>query len=343
MNYQTGGLIDQRTEDQKSHDYLHEEIARGVDTVTWETKTSYKEYYPYNQSTSLSCVAGGGAITEEHFSNKSFIPSRKDIYIRRFNRPAGGMTMPDLFNICIKGIAGEDRVSSQGLSETPMNTEYPITNDIVVDRSVHSFKAWVSIKNFQDENTLASIVDHTPIVAFWFFEGGDWWKQYPSVDNKNLSLFSPTALHHQAAIIDRTVINGKHYFVIQDTAGVGTGAGNNGNLRYVDMEFIKARLYSAGYGINNEPVDIQKPKVLLFKSLSVGTKGSDVVDLQKVLIYEKLLPIKEPTGLFGGFTRKAVMAYQVKYRKEILDPIGLNLPTGVVASRTIAHINNLYK
>lgn len=347
----TGALLDTRTREDKDKDFLHEEFASGVNNVVWETKTSFKEYYPYDQKSSLSCVSGGGAITEEHFSKiegKDYIPSRKDIYFRRSNKPNGGMAMPDLFNVCIQGIASENSVPSQATGEEYMNKEYPITPNILGERSAHNFSTWVSIKNFKDIDTLASIVDHTPIVCFWFFDDSkswqEWWTVYPQVVNENCDLYDSKTLRHQASIVDRTLINGKKYFVVQDTAGVGYGTGKNKNLRFVDEAFIQKRLYSAGYGINNlSVVETTKPKVKLTKPLKVGDFGTDVKQLQSILIYEGFLKIATPTGTFAGMTRKAVMDYQSKYASEILYPLGLKLPTGIVGASTIKHINTKYE
>lgn len=349
---ETGALIDTRLEEEKQKDWLHEEIAAaGEDNVIWEEGVKYPEYFPYNQASSLSCVAGGGAVTEEHFSKKEgqiFLPSRKDIYIRRVNYPGGGMMLHDLFAICTKGIASEEDVDSQGLGETAMNAQYGITPSILSNRARHYFKNWLTVSNFKDMDTLARIVDHTPVVCFWFFDNNisyqEHWREYPQVVNSSLKLYDDNAAHHQVVLIGRGLINGKIYFAGQDTAGVGTGLGKNKNIRYYSEEFIKARMYAAGYGINAlETVDVSKPQVQIKKTLKVGDKGEEVSKLQSVLIYEKLLPIPKPTGLFAGLTLKAVKEYQKRYADDILKPQGLKLPTGFVGVGTIKHINNKYK
>lgn len=347
----TGALLDTRLDENKQKDWLHEEFASAPsEPVIWEQKSSYKEYFPYNQAGSLSCVTGGGAITEQFFSKSEgdiYLPSRKDIYIRRANYPGGGMMFSDIFDICTKGIASEADVISQGLGESAMNQQYQITPQILSDRSRHHFKNWLTIQNFKDMDTLARVVDHTPIICFWFFDNSisyqEHWREYPQVINKSLTVYDSIAARHQVCLVDRTLINGKKYFVGQDTAGLGTGFGTNKNLRFYSEEFIKARMYAAGYGINDlSPQDTSKPKVKLTKYLSVGSTGDEVKMLQSVLIYEKLLPIKEPTGLFAGMTLKAVKDYQTKYKSEILTPLGLKLPTGLVRDSTIRHINKYY-
>ena len=346
----TGALLDTRIQEEKDKDFLHEELAHGVETpVIWEEKKVYKEYFPYDQFISFSCVAGGGAITEEHFSKLegvSYTPSRKDIYRRRVNYPNGGMMLHDLFNIGIKGVGSEKDVPSQRLGESDMNKAYPITSEILSNRSKHAFKNWVAVKNFTNVDELARIVDHTPIVCFWYFDNNraydEWWNAYPKVVTQNLNLYALNAAHHQASIVDRTLIDGKKYFVVQDTAGLGYGTGQNRNLRFVSPEFIKERLYAAGYGINLEPVEIDKPHVKLVKDLKVGDTNDQVSELQKVLIYEKLLLVPKPTGYFGGMTLKAVKDFQKKYASKILTPSGLKNPTGFVGPATRKCINELY-
>lgn len=348
----TGALLDNRTDEAKAKDWLHEEFAQASkEPVIWEEKAKYKEYFPYDQASSLSCVAGGIAITIEDLEAKEghfIVPSRKDIYYRRFNRPGGGMSMPDAFEIGKQGACYEDQLFSQGLGEVEMNRPYSITTFMTEARSKHGLANWISVRDITNYDELARLVDKTPLVAFWFFDNSiayqEWWNKTPKIINQNLGLYGSNVARHQAAIVDRTMINGVKYFVIQDSAGVGTGLGANKNLRLVSTDFMFKRLYSVGYGINKPtPGELDKPSVDIQKTLKNGSTGDEVKQLQSVLIYEGLLAIKAPTGLFGGMTEKAVKNYQLKYADEILKPLGLKLPTGIVASATRAHINKKYK
>ena len=54
------------------------------------------------------------------------------------------------------------------------------------------------------------------------------------------------------------------------------------------------------------------------------------------------LKIKAPTGYFGGLTRQAVKALQMKYKDSMLTPIGLKSPTGYVGTMTNKKLNELY-
>ncbi len=349
--YTTGALLDKRVEEEKLKDFLHEELASGVDDFIWEERPIKDRYYfSYDQYMSLSCVAGGIAITREHFAKKKglvFIPSRKDIYLRRMNYPTGGMAMFDAFNIAIKGMCSEQLVKSQGLSETPMNTQYEVTNDILLERAKNAFDNWVSIKGFKNIDTLAKIIKHTPIVAFWFFDSEqdneEWWRHQPQVVNSQLNLYGNDTSRHQAAFVDAVLVGGKKFLIVQDTAGVGTGFGADKNLRMISEEMLNARLYSAGYGIDKDTSPLPpKPRFTFTRTLKVGMSGDDVRALQEILKFEGCIDLPVTTKLFGGITLAGVKKLQLKHKAQILTPAGLKLPTGYVGSNTIKYLNEMY-
>ena len=344
----TGVLLDMRDDYEKGKDFLHEEVAMGFEPYVWEerpAKASY--YYPYNQSSSLSCVAGGGAITLEKFDGT--VPSRKDIYVRRINYPSGGMVLTDLFKIICSGVADEGLVVSQGLGETAMNTRYPVTDEMVKSRTRNKAGTYITIKNCSDIDTIASVSKHVPVVAFWYFDvnGEEWWKPYPGVKFNFQSHVAPGVTRHQVAIVDAILIDGKKYLVGQDTAGIGSGVGTYSNIRYISEEMVSKRLYAAGYAIDDDmlppPVIAPvRPKYANSQPLRAGMSGPIVMALQSVLIHEGLLKIARPTGIFGGLTRKAVIALQEKYRAEILTPAGLSSGTGYVGTLTNRFLNKKY-
>lgn len=347
----TGALIDNRLDEEKEKDWLHEELAAGLGDFVWEERPIRDRYYfAYDQGTSLSCVAGGIAIMREHFArNKglAYVPSRKDIYIRRANKPGGGMMMHDAFNIGIKGMASEGLVESQRLSETPMNTQYPITPDILHERAKNAFDSWVSIKLFNDIDTIASVARHTPVMCFWFFDNNnqyqEWWNQIPRIVNGDLGLYDKNSAHHQVCIVDAVLIDGKKYLVGQDTAGVGMGTGSDRNLRLISEEMVTRRLYAAGYGIDKpETPTVPKPLYRFNRHLKVGMSGGDVKALQDILRYEGCIDLPASTGYFGGITLRGVKNLQLKHRAEILTPAGLSLPTGYMGTYTIKYLNKTY-
>lgn len=70
-------------------------------------------------------------------------------------------------------------------------------------------------------------------------------------------------------------------------------------------------------------------------NLKLGMKNNDIK-----LMQEKLGVIN--TGYFGPLTLAAVNSFQIKYRSEILDPLGLTNATGFVGASTRAKLNALY-
>lgn len=343
----TGILLDNRPEDEKEKDYLHSELAMGFTPYVWEERPAKaKYYYPYNQSSSLSCVAGGGAIILEQFDGD--IISRKDIYNGRVNYPGGGMMMSDVLEKIRRGACTEDLVPSQNLGENQMNQRYPITNEIIQSRSKKKVAQTFIIDN-RNIDTIASILKTSPVIGFWYFDedGKEWWRQQPEILFNFNSFVAAGVTRHQVAIVDAILIDGKKFLVGQDTAGVGTGFGANSNLRYISEDMVNKRLYAAGYAIDDEnevvqPVPVQKPVYRNNKVLKVGSTGAEVKMLQEVLIYEGLLKIKAPTGTYAGMTRAAVVKLQEKYRAEILTPLGLKAGTGIIANATNKFLNAKY-
>jgi len=69
-------------------------------------------------------------------------------------------------------------------------------------------------------------------------------------------------------------------------------------------------------------------------NFKIGSRGEDVIALQKILINEELFGDVQPTGYFGPVTKLAVIRFQEKYRSFILEPIGLTQGTGFVGPYT---------
>jgi peptidoglycan hydrolase-like protein with peptidoglycan-binding domain len=89
--------------------------------------------------------------------------------------------------------------------------------------------------------------------------------------------------------------------------------------------------------------------VTFFRSLSMGSVGEDVRELQKILNSSPETAIKslgagspgQETTYFGALTRDAVMRFQEKYRDEILIPNGLSRGTGIVGPSTRGVLHDL--
>lgn len=84
-----------------------------------------------------------------------------------------------------------------------------------------------------------------------------------------------------------------------------------------------------------------------FKSdLKLGSQGSEVKELQRCLSVPPaggpdIYPEKTVTGIFDQKTKDAVIKFQEKYAKEILEPGGIDKGTGIVSKNTRTKLNEL--
>ena len=91
-----------------------------------------------------------------------------------------------------------------------------------------------------------------------------------------------------------------------------------------------------------EKVVEKKPSFTFKNYLSLGSRSSDVSELQKCLSKDSdVYPEAKITGYFGTITKQAVVRFQEKYKKDILDPIGLKKGTGTVGGKTREKLNEV--
>jgi len=88
---------------------------------------------------------------------------------------------------------------------------------------------------------------------------------------------------------------------------------------------------------------VKKEPAFQFKSrLQSGSQGTEVTELQKCLARDpEVYPEGKISGYFGEETKKAVIKFQEKYAKEILEPQGFKNGTGIVGKSTQVKLNEI--
>jgi len=113
-----------------------------------------------------------------------------------------------------------------------------------------------------------------------------------------------------------------------------------------NLEKAKEILDTAGFKeteIGKREKIIKRELEFQFKSdLKVGSQGREVEELQKCLAKDpEVYPEGEITDYFGNKTKAAVIRFQEKYAKEILEPWGFKEGTGLVSKTTRAKLNEI--
>ncbi len=117
-----------------------------------------------------------------------------------------------------------------------------------------------------------------------------------------------------------------------------------------DLQNAKEILEKAGFKENENSLrekHIQKERTFTFKKrLQKDSQGEEVKELQKCLANPALAgpeiyPFGEATGYFGEKTKQAVINFQEKYKKDILDPWNFTNGTGIVGKTTQEKLNEI--
>lgn len=342
--YFTGVLPDNRTQAQIDQDYLHTElVGTPVATGPFNNTQLVDSPYPYqNQQGTSECVphAVGLAYEIERGVTLYVPPSPTFVYRLRSNYPGEGSIIPNIYDIY-------HNTGAPLYSDLPTPATEAEANSVVLTPAMYNEAAiykganYFKISPSNDISTIATVAQQGHGVTICFYSTYEEWSQlYPQIVNPTLKQSDPTAqVSHEVCVLPNSgfILNGTRYVVIQDSAWFG-----GIKLRYVSEAFIAARITDARYWIGtlalgSGPV----PKYHFTQSLTVGSKGNEVVQMQKLLISEGLLPNDCATGNFAGLTLAGVKAFQQKYAADILLPQGLSAPTGYWGAGSIKKANIL--
>lgn len=330
MNTFTGCLTDNRPQYEIEKDYQADELF-AFGGVNWEERKP-TAYPVRNQAQSSSCVAQSLALMLSILNYKEegrWVEfSASDIYQRRQNKGYGGMMLNDALEIVRKyGSTLEVLMPSQNMSEAEINKVKREISDGIIAKIFTPERYFQA--PFDIEKIAATVQSGLPVMTWFRFPRAEWTAE-PKVTSSKEDM-----VHHSVVAIDCVLRKGKKYLVIQDSWGHHSST--DGGLRYISEDYIKNRMTAAAFFVDRpNSLDLTpKPQVKLTKTLRGGSKDPQVVDLQKVLVYEEFLPrqTNSTDGIFGPATEAAVKELQRKLR------IGVD---GIVGPETRSFINSLY-
>lgn len=357
--FQSGAVLDTRTEEAKLSDYKFEELVTAINPVTWTDKVqgAWRKFPIFNQDGSGSCVAQTLAklLGVMYFiKNQLYVHfSATHIYQRRANKPQGGMAGVDAFNIGRQGVTLEELVPSQNMNDGQMD-------GVQIPQYKQDVGKVFKIGNFivvpiKDIDTIASIIQTTEkAVMVWFFFEYNEWTDVPQIINPNLDLYVAATNRHSVSAVDFTMYAGEKALIIEDSWGKFAGLQGQ---RVIRESFFKARNFFAAYPVTFQfedqavpppqppqpvpPVN-PKPKYNFTKVLTFGMSDPDVKTLQGILQYEGTFPKNvAPTGYYGAVTAKGVLAFQIKHQVAPLAELQ-PLQGRRVGEKTRAKLNQLY-
>lgn len=347
------GLIeDPRSLDEKSKDYMHQELFLALPLV-WKEKTDSElpAYEIRNQNGSGQCVAFSAAkvLGINNLQEHGIFPrlSPRDIYMRRFNKDSPGMWLQDAGEIMRKyGATLDSLVPSDLLTEAQANKSLDRTTDMVNEALKYRIKNYVFTTGIdgvaQSMETLKKNGIKGGVMICLRFDIPEWTAVPQILKNVPRNrLYDDLSCGHCVTAVDYMMYEGEKALLIEDSWGTSYGKAGR---RIIKESFFNARNNGAMYTIDLESeVPLEKPSFSGKTVLNYGTmNNTDVSDLQDVLKYEALMPGNiDSTGNYLELTRKGVLQWQIKHN--VADMAELTMLNGRrVGPKTLAKLKELY-
>lgn len=344
----TGLIDDPRSDAEKRLDWLHEERtpqAAATDPFG-NTKLTDTKFPVENQWQTSSCVPHGVglalAIERKLDTNLYARLAQLFAYRLRSNYAQAGCWLQDIFAQYRTYGAPLFTTSPTRPGETEQEANALIlTTKLYQEAEIYRGGAYFQLETPNDIDEVATIASRghgVPILIYATYD--EWSKEMPTLDIPNLAQQDPRAVvKHCVSVHPNSGFteHGKRYVSIQDSAWFG-----GLHFRHLSEDFIAARVFGAGYWDTVQLLgSANYPKHRFTRVLTYGMNNSEVAWMQRLFIAEGFLPNDCATGYFGGMTLGALHAFQNKYADEILVPIGLDAPTDVFGSMSIAKANRL--
>lgn len=340
--YFTGNVEDPRLQEAKDKDWAHEERAMAKPLGPFDHQQIKKSPYPYeHQWYTSSCTPHGVglALAIERKADVGGYTRLAPIFVYRLraNYPSEGCWLQNVFDIYRN--TGAPLFTTLPTPEREAQANALTLSQAMYDEAAifKGFNYYTIKEKWNDINVLGDIAQMGHAVPILFYANrNEWSRDYPVILNPHLRS-GEAEVSHCVTILPNSGFtkNGIKYLTIQDSAAFG-----GMSLRHLSEEFVKARVFAAGYWDKVVPLGSGAyPHYIFSTDLSVGMQNDNVRAMQKLFIAEGLLANENATGYFGGKTLAALHAFQDKYRSEILDPNGLSKPTNTFgpASRAVAN------
>lgn len=365
-----GAIDDPRPIEEQERNYSFRELVAAANPVQWVEKsqpsgmqydfmpTTWRRFPVRNQDGSGSCVAQTLAklmgILAYLRWGVFIVFSAGHIYLRRKNKPSGGMWADDAYQIAQRGVTFEELMPSMAMNDAQMDALYESDLHKKVNLAISNY-IWLPVGDLE---TVASVIQTTKKgVMTWHRFAYNEWGKVPKV------LVSNPTNHHSVAGVDFTLFEAEKSIVIDESWGEGAGTETMNGQRVLKESWYKARNTHASYPMDFKfdtentptpvphvfseplvfiPLDLKTQEILPEYVATHEAQEADVARLQDILKKEGLFPSNVPsTGLYQEITRKAVLAFQYRYmvasEQELIEVNGKR-----VGSKTIAKLNELY-